>query len=166
MEYGRSLTSAQVNEERQKVVATIKKMETEGRISVRKNSGDDFLDWEDMDMVSGLQKGQFGKSDAPANGQGAAPAASAENLAQAPAYVTAGGQMYTEGKYAEALSYLQYAVGLDPNSIDGWTYLGNAYYALGQSAEALAAFERVLALNPGDAQMKAWVDQFRAGVSS
>lgn len=157
MEFNRALTEDQVGEERQKVVGVIKKLEADGRIAVREKGGDDFLDLEDLDLLSGFS--QPPRRAAPA-------AAPAGDPAQAQQYFTAGTQLYTEAKYAEALSYFQYAAQLNPASAEIQQYLGNALYAMGRLPEALAAFEQAAALNPQDAQLRQWVDQFRASVST
>jgi flagellar motor switch protein FliG len=158
MEFGRALTDEQVQEERQKILATIKTLEAAGRIKFRDKPTDDFLDTEDLDLMGGGLSRLMEKS-SPA----AAPAA---DPVQAREYAAAGSQMYTEGRYPEALSYLQYAAQLDGNSWEIQQLLGNAFYAVSQFPEALAAFERAVALNPQDAALREWVDQFRAQVSA
>lgn len=51
-------------------------------------------------------------------------------------------------KQAEALSLIQFATQLVPNSIHAWAYLGWHLNACGRYEEALAAYEHALALEP------------------
>ena len=163
IEYSRPLTQDQMQEERQKILEVVKKLETDGKIAVREKSQEDFLEWEDMDLLSRFTAtGQLGSAPAGAAAASAVP----QDPAKAQEYSAAGAQFYAEGKYAEALSYFEYAAQLGPALPEIQQYLGNTYYALGRVTEALAAFERAVALNPQDQELKRWVDQFRAGVST
>lgn len=155
MEYSRALTQDQVAEERQKILAVAKKLEAEGRIHIREKATDDFLEWEDIEALSGIQQ----SLSRPA---AALPAA---DPVKAREYLAAGAQFYAEAKYTEALSYFQYAAQLDPASVEAQQYLGNCHYALNQLPEALAAFEQAAALAPQDMALRQWVDQFRASLS-
>jgi flagellar motor switch protein FliG len=158
MEYSRPLSPDQAEEERQKILGIVKKLETEGRIKIREKPSEDFLDLDDIHFISGFQRGA-----APG---AAVPAAADADPAKAREYLAAGAQLTAEGKYAEALPYLEYAVQLGPSLAEAQQYLGNVYYSLGRVAEALAAFERAAALNPQDQELRRWVDQFRASVAA
>jgi len=163
MEFGKTLTAEQIQEERQKILAVVKNLETQGRIKFRDGKGDEFLDWEDLDLMtgSGLSKLMDG-SGKPA----AAPAAPPADPAKAREYFDAGAALYNEQRYGEALPYFQYAAQLDGASVEIQQYLGNTLYAQGQLNEALAAFERAAALNPADESLKQWVEQFRASIAT
>jgi serine/threonine-protein kinase len=59
------------------------------------------------------------------------------------------GDVYTaSGKGAEAVSELNRALQLAPNSDDGYRGLGKAYLALGQKDRGLQAYQRAIELNP------------------
>ena len=48
---------------------------------------------------------------------------------------------------------------------DVYQYLGNTYYALGRAADALSAFEKALALDPENAELKQWIEEQKGAVS-
>jgi cytochrome c-type biogenesis protein CcmH/NrfG len=50
----------------------------------------------------------------------------------------------------KALLGLQARVRSDPKDVDGWIQLGNLHFDLGQPLEAIRAYEKALALKPGD----------------
>src|SRR5579862_3629375 len=52
---------------------------------------------------------------------------------------------------AEAIPYLQEAIGIKPEDGDSHFQLGNCYLAIGRSAEAGEAFDRAIKLEPGNA---------------
>lgn len=64
------------------------------------------------------------------------------------------GQAYIRGNYSEALKGYQRALEFDGNNPALLLALGDTYFALGRHLDALAAYDRVLRLNPRDAQ--AW----------
>lgn len=51
----------------------------------------------------------------------------------------------------EAIRYGRLAVSLDANHFDGWNLLGSAYYAKGEFAQAVEAYEKAAALQPAAA---------------
>jgi len=155
MEFSRALTPDQITDERQKILNTVKSLELAGKISIREKLPDDFLEWEDMEVLSNTGQWLAGRS---SSEPAASPAAN-------PEYFTAGIQLYQAGQYSEALPYLQYADQLDPRSEETKQYLGHCYYALGQYGAALATYETLSAMKPGDAALKQWVEQFRASIS-
>lgn len=157
MELGKALSPEQVQEERQKILATVKTLETSGKIKIRENGGSEVLDFDDLDLMTGAGLSKLvDKAVAPAP----------VDAQKAQEYSTAGQQFYTEQRYGEALSYFQYAAQMDPSSAEIQQFLGNTYYALGQLTEALQAFEQAVALNPADEGLRQWVEQFRTTVSA
>lgn len=158
MDFGKALPAESVNEERQKILITIKNMENTGKLKIREKASDDFLDWEDLDLMTGTGLARITTT--------AAQAQVAADPQKAQEYSVAGQQFYNEQKYGEALQYFQYAVQLDPNSAEISQFLGNSYYALGQYNEALAAYERVLVLNPQDDAFRQWVEQLRVSIAT
>ena len=59
-----------------------------------------------------------------------------------------GEAIFQQGRYAEALRWFDEATRLAPTIPKHWYNLGLAYQQLGRRAEARAAFEKALALNP------------------
>ncbi len=54
------------------------------------------------------------------------------------------------GQMDEALHQLASRLEQNPNDVDGWLLLGRSYTAMGQSAQAVDAFERAYALTQGE----------------
>ncbi len=52
------------------------------------------------------------------------------------------------GKYADAVPLLQKVVARDAKNADAWNYLGFSNRKLGKFSEALADYEKALAINP------------------
>jgi tetratricopeptide (TPR) repeat protein len=153
MDFVRSVTQELVDEERQKILDTIRRLEAEGKIAVGEKVADDFLEWEDMDVISRVST---------TSSRRAAPAAP-DGVQE---YVRAGSDLYAAQNYEDAAAYFQYASQLDPDSSEIRQYLGNCYYALGRTQDALAAFEQAFALNPGNADLGRWLEEFRAGIGT
>jgi tetratricopeptide (TPR) repeat protein len=63
---------------------------------------------------------------------------------------------YYERRYAEAVTKLQQAIKLDPNSARAWDSLGLAYDMQAQMQEARQAFEKAVALNRTQPHPSAW----------
>jgi flagellar motor switch protein FliG len=163
MEYSRPLSPDQMEEERQKIMAIVRKLEADGKINVREKVSEDYLDLDDIQFISGFQNSLSSSGPKPAAWAGAA---AAEDPALAQQYVAAGAQFYAEGKYGDAQAYFEYAARLAPSSFEAQQYLGSAHYAQGRTAEALACFEKALALNPDDEALRQWVAQFRAAAAA
>jgi hypothetical protein len=91
-----------------------------------------------------------------------APAPKREN-AEAKNYLDAGVSCYEEGRYEDALAYLEHAVSSAPDSWRAEQYLGLTLYALDRDDEAMVHFDRLLDLNPS-LEMREWVEQLRSAV--
>ena len=52
--------------------------------------------------------------------------------------------LFFSGRPEEALPFLQIALHADPKAAEGWLFLGNTYFQLGQNAEAIKAWEKYL----------------------
>jgi tetratricopeptide (TPR) repeat protein len=90
----------------------------------------------------------------------------AQTTASATQYYQYGNRYYQAKDYANAARYYQAAVRLDPNLAQAHQALGNCQYMLGRRAEALASYERALALNPANTQLAAYVNNLRARVGT
>jgi flagellar motor switch protein FliG len=153
MEFGRQITDDQIEEERRKILDTIKLMETEGKIAFRKkgkNSG--------SNLELSADSNTMGAGRLPQNGQAADPAGAAEAYA-------AGLAAQEQGNAEEALRQFELSVMLDESQATAQSALANAYYAAGRYQEALASFDSALKLEPNP-DLQAWVDQLRASVSA
>lgn len=52
--------------------------------------------------------------------------------------------LFMSGRPEEALPFLQIALHADPMAAEGWLFLGNAYFQLGENARAIEAWEKYL----------------------
>ena len=60
-----------------------------------------------------------------------------------------GGQLYSEGRYREAIPLFQRVVALDGRNANAYALLGGSYFQLGDYGAAIDAFERSLKLDEG-----------------
>ncbi|PKN01164.1 MAG: hypothetical protein CVU77_06725 [Elusimicrobia bacterium HGW-Elusimicrobia-1] len=145
MQYTQAVTEMQVEEERKKILGVVRKLEDEGKIFVREKPNTSALEGEEVlcDDSSGSES---------ASG----PAAE---------YYQAGVAAHDAGNFQDAISYLEYALSLDDKLTDAHNYLAAAYYALGRYDDALARYEIVLSINPGDGELSSFVEQLRMQAS-
>jgi hypothetical protein len=66
--------------------------------------------------------------------------------------------LYAAGEMAGARTKLEAMLVAFPGHWQGWQLLGNARYGLGDRAGALAAYGKSLELNPGNEELKKWVE--------
>ena len=83
----------------------------------------------------------------PANAEGAYRRALRANEQYAPAYIALSFTFGGQGKWKEAASILTRCVEILPDYAPGWMELGLAYLRLSRPAEALKAFDKVLAVS-------------------
>ena len=69
--------------------------------------------------------------------------------------------LYTQGKYSEAASLLDQALGIDPQNSDVYLLLGKAYYADGRLDEAVDALQRSLESGGGE-NVSGFLDKVRS----
>lgn len=148
MEFQQELSAARVAEERQKVMDSIRSMEKEGKVSIRRK--------ESSVTLEGLEE-EVSEAEHPI---GAVLGPAGLPSPQAQEYADYGISLYQSGKVQECMSYFQYALSLDPNLWVCYHYLGAAAYALGQTREAVLYFEKLLAHGP-DPELKRWVEQLK-----
>jgi Flp pilus assembly protein TadD len=70
--------------------------------------------------------------------------------------------LFLAGHLEEALEVLRAGVAQDPQSVACWNNLGTVLARRGARDEAAAAFERALALAPGDTRARANLEALRA----
>lgn len=137
MEYGRPLSADEIGNERKNIINLIKQMEQAGKVFIREKPKSDVLE---------------GVDDAAAEGGVETADSGAFNE-----YFNAGVQFYEAQQFEDALAYFEYCAQLNANQPSVYQYLGNIYFSLGRTQEAIAAYERVLELNPGDTELAAWL---------
>jgi tetratricopeptide (TPR) repeat protein len=83
----------------------------------------------------------------PANAEGGYRRALRANEQYAPAYIALSAVLGGQGKWKDAASILTRCVEVLPDYASGWMELGRAYLRLSRPAEALKAFDKVLAVS-------------------
>lgn len=173
IEYAAGLTPAQVEEERAKIMDTVKVLEKEGKINVRQGRGDAFSgfheevakdrgDYAPRTKAAEHALASYAGAQAAAAGVPApAAAAPAAPNPQAKQYIDAGVQYHDAGQFAPAAQYLEYGLSLDGTQWQARQYLANCYLQLGRQADAVAQFEQVLLANP-DPGLRTWVESMKA----
>jgi len=143
MDYGRPMTKEQIEEEQNKIVELIKKLEREGKIYLKEREKTFLIDASEV-IVERPRK-----------------------IEESPGYeyYVAGVDFYQQGDYENAISYLQYAVELDPQLYEAYQYLGNIYYETGNYQQALEYYKKVVELNPQDKDFAEWVKEFEKSIS-
>ncbi len=163
MEYSGEITPVQQDEAQMKILDEIKRLEAEGKISVRQGGSQEVYIIDGGEMSSGDERKRKFESMGAAKAAPAQAGPSAEDAAQAQQYLAAGVNMYNQGQAQESLQYLEYASSLNPGDAQTWQYLGAAYYALQRVDEAVAAYEKYADLS-GDPAAQEWLAGFKAQV--
>lgn len=153
MEYGRSVTDDQIEEERRKIVDLIKAMEAEGKIAFRQKGKISTLDG-DM-MSAGLTSSQLNNlfTGTPPNPEAAQQA------------YNAGAAAGEQGNMDEAIAQYEKSVQFDPTMAAARQALANAYYGAGRYPEALSQYDALLQIQPNE-ELRTWVEEFRASLSA
>ncbi len=169
IDYSGELSPVQIDEAQGKVIDAVKTLEADGKITARSQQSQEVYIVDSVDMTSASdRKRKFdslgGAGDAMRNGvPGGVPAAAAPVSPEAQQYMTAGADLYNQGRAEEALQYLEYAASLAPGSAEVQQYLGAAYYALGRVDESVAAYEKYAGLS-GDQAAAEWLASFKQQV--
>lgn len=69
-------------------------------------------------------------------------------------WVNYGNQVYSQGKYGDAIKYYDAAINLEGNNITAWLMKGNALYALGKFQEAVKCYDKVLSVDQNNKNAK------------
>jgi flagellar motor switch protein FliG len=158
MEYAGEITEAQVGEAQMKILDSIKSLEAEGKISKLNEGSDELYIFEGADVsMSSDRKDKY--QSVSEKKEEEAPAPNPEIAS----YLQAGKASHDQGKHEEALSYLEYVVGLDANNGEAYQYMGSAYYSLGRVDEAVAAYDRYATLS-NDPAVVEWLNGFKQQV--
>ena len=83
-----------------------------------------------------------------------------------PSLVARGQQFYQKNQFMEALAAFQQAAAADPADAKAQQGMGNALLQLGRPAEALAAYQRSLALKPDNPALVDYVPKLQASLGT
>lgn len=163
MEFQKDLTTAQVEEERAKVMEHIKHLEGQGRINIRAGEGEagGFHQVIATESVRGSRLSQItGPAAVPPPPAPAAPVGKEDPL-MARRWYESGLESLEAGDLDQAVKSLRQAVELDHELADAYSSLGQALYQQGRYSEAIVYYENFLRLKP-DPELQAWVDGVKA----
>jgi len=161
MEYSGDVPQAQVDESQMKILDAVKSLEAEGKIAPRQAANQEVYIIDGGGGSSADERRR--KFESMGSGGAAAPAVPGPDPAQAAAaaqYLSAGVDLFNQGKMQESLQYLEYASNVNPGDAVAWQYLGAAYNALQRVDEAVAAYERYAAIS-GDPAVNDWLANFK-----
>ena len=158
MEYSGEVTESNVNDSQLKVVDSIKSLEAEGKITPLYEESQELYILDSADMSAGDERKEKYKNVAETKED----EISISNREVA-SYLQAGKDSYNQGNHEECLSYLEYAVGLEPNLGEAYQYMGSAYYSLGRIDESVAAYDKYAALS-NDPVVEEWLNDFKQQV--
>jgi tetratricopeptide (TPR) repeat protein len=81
-------------------------------------------------------------------GSGTPPARSPTAAVSANEYITAGDQLFNDGRYEEAITEYEMALGVEPQNAEIYSRLGQSYVQLDSCDRAVPEFQQALALDP------------------
>ncbi|MEA3306159.1 MAG: FliG C-terminal domain-containing protein [Elusimicrobiota bacterium] len=162
MEYAGEVNETQVGDAQMKILDSIKSLEAEGKIAKLNEDSNELYILEGADMSMGSDRKERYQN-ASEKKEDKKPEDETGGNAEAASYLQAGKDSQEQGRHEEALSYLEYAVGLDANLGEAYQYMGSAYYALGRIGEAIAAYDRYAALS-NDPAVEEWLNNFKEQV--
>jgi hypothetical protein len=70
-----------------------------------------------------------------------------------------GSKLYAAGRYDDAIRQASELTRLNPRNWQAWQLLGNCVYAKGDREGALQYYRYSLTINPGNQQLKSWLEQ-------
>ncbi|MBI2362086.1 MAG: tetratricopeptide repeat protein, partial [Elusimicrobia bacterium] len=162
MEFQKELTTAQVEEERAKVMEHVKQLEGQGRINIRSaEEAGGFHQVIASESVRGKRLSQLtGPAAVPPPPAPAAPVGKEDPL-MARRWYESGLESLEAGDLDQAVKSLRQAVELDHQLAEAYSSLGQALYQQGRYSEAIVYYENFLRLKP-DPELQAWVDGVKA----
>jgi flagellar motor switch protein FliG len=163
IDYSGDLSPVQIDEAQSKVLDAVKTLEAEGKITARNQQSQEVYIVDSVDMTSASDRKRKFESLSGGTPGGAVPGAAAPVSPEVQQYITAGADLYNQGRAEESLQYLEYAASQAPGSAEVQQYLGAAYYALGRVDESVAAYEKYASLS-GDPAASEWLASFKQQV--
>ncbi|KAF0125788.1 MAG: flagellar motor switch protein FliG [Elusimicrobia bacterium] len=162
IDYSGEISVFQIDEAQGKILDAIKTLEAGGKITPRGQQSQEVYIVDSVDMTSASDRKKKFDSLAGDTMPHGVPIA-APVSAEAQQYITAGADLYNQGRAEESLQYLEYAASQAPGSAEVQQYLGAAYYALGRVDESVAAYEKYASLS-GDPAASEWLASFKQQV--
>ncbi|MFA5857906.1 MAG: FliG C-terminal domain-containing protein [Elusimicrobiota bacterium] len=145
IEFGRPVTTAEIEEERRKIEKLVERLDKENKIAVRPEG-----DAKKAIIIEGrLERLKIG------------PAGSAGSFAdpqKAAEHYQKGMRAYQAGNIDLAIKEFEESLNYNPNLWQVAQLLGNCYVSRGLLQQAVSAYEKSLAVNPNNVQLRNWVN--------
>jgi len=164
MEFGKPVTAQAIEEQQQKVVDLILRMEREGKIELkgRKRRGEIEKIEELQDIKKIIEEEIIRKKleeeprEVPETVTETKGSGKVDNE-KAFEHYNAGMEASQAGKYEEAIEEFKKSLGYNGSIWQTYQYLGSCYYSLGKESEAIEAYEKALELNPDNRVLSDWL---------
>ncbi len=168
MEFGKPVTVQAIEEEQQKIVDLILKLEREGKIELkgRKRRGEieKIEELQDIKKIieeetirKKLEEGPGEAAQAVTKGQGS----EKTDNEKAFEHYNAGMEASQAGRYEEAIREFNKSLQYNDRIWQTYQYLGSCYYNQGMEEEAVQAYKKALELNPDNRELSEWLNNRR-----
>ena len=148
MEFGKPATDQNIFDAQLKIVETIKRLESEGRIAIRKGLEVSGLDEDEINREERInllkELEQMSSSKVTDN----------EKAFQ---FYNAGIDYYKAGKYEEAISEFKKSLEYNDSIWQTYQYIGSCYYTLGNEKDAFDFYKKALEINPDNKELSNWL---------
>jgi len=151
MEFGKPATDARIEQEQAKIIGIVRRMEAEGKISIKKRDRV-LLETEEY------EKGKRVKLDAEEETSPSGKDTGALNNEMAFEHYNAGMEYYNAGNMNESVEEFRKSLEYNDTVWQTYQYLGSCYYSLGMEKEAIAAYRKALDLNPDNEELSEWLE--------
>ena len=165
MEFGKPVTVQAIEEQQQKIVDLILKLERKGKIELkgRKRRGEIEKVEELQDIKKIIEEETFSKrlEDEPEEaGQSITKSKGSEKTDNEKAFehYNAGMEASQSGRYEEAIREFKKSLQYNDRIWQTYQYLGICYYNQGMEEEAVQAYKKALELNPDNRELSEWLD--------
>ncbi|MBN2407029.1 MAG: hypothetical protein JXJ19_04980 [Elusimicrobia bacterium] len=166
IEFGRSVTEAQIRGKQQFIVSKIKQLESQGTISGATRGGSEAL-WEEelgekekegvLEGIIEAAHQALKQKELLESSQAAAGGAAASNDEAAFEFYEKGLQAYKDTDYDTAIRNFSQSLKFNPSVWQTHQYLGTCYLSVGDEENAKKSYQESLRLNPDNAELKEWV---------
>jgi tetratricopeptide (TPR) repeat protein len=161
MEFGKPVTQQVIEQEQQKIVDLILRMEREGKIELkgRKRIGEIEKIEELQDIKKIIEEEIIRKKLEQEPGEVAEATTKSEKTDNEKAFehYNAGMEASQAGRYEEAIREFKKSLQYNDKIWQTYQYLGSCYYIQGMEEEAVQAYTKALELNPDNQELSEWL---------
>jgi len=164
MEFGKPVTLQAIEEQQQKIVGLIIKMEREGKIELKgRERWGEIERIEDMEDIKKIIEEEAFRKKLEEEPEEVVKAQAKEKLSEktdnekAFEHYNAGMEASQAGKYEEAIEEFRKSLRYNDGIWQTYQYLGSCYYNQGMEEEAVQAYKKALELNPNNRELSEWL---------